>query len=92
MLQLLVSLIVGRAQSGRRRESPARADPAGAGRMTTEFGLECLVSERLRELREAAQRSALAKRVTRPRVSARAVVGRWLIRLGTLAVGAAATA
>ena len=51
--------------------------------MINEYAMEYLVNDRLRELRAAAVDAALAEQVTRDRVSARAVLGQWLIRLGT---------
>ena len=64
--------------------------------MMTEYGLEALVSERLAEIRAAARAAALADTIARarvsPRVRLRSVVGHWLIRLGTLLVGAPAAA
>ena len=60
--------------------------------MITEYGLQCLADERLRELRAAATKAALGEQVARdrvpPRPRLRSVLGQWLIRLGTRLTGA----
>ena len=64
--------------------------------MTTDYGLQCLADERLRELRAAAMAAALARQVAHEHVPSRpglrSVVGQWLIRLGTRLTGAPAAA
>lgn len=51
--------------------------------MMDEYSVESLVTERLRELRAEAAHAALLAQATGDRRSARAVIGQWLIRLGT---------